>query len=75
MTLEQVVNIAKQLSPSEQVQLIERITPQIKSALMVQEKPRQSLYGIFAHLGEGPSEQDIEQVRAEMWENFPRNDI
>ena len=75
MTLDKVAELANQLSPLDQVRLIERITPQIESALISKAAPRESLHGIFAHLGPAPSEEDIAEIRKEMWANFPREDI
>jgi len=37
-----------------------------------QATPGKSLYGILAHLGPGPSEEDIAEMRREAWKNFPR---
>jgi hypothetical protein len=37
--------------------------------------PKQSLYGLWADLGIDISEEDIDQIRREMWGNFPREDI
>jgi hypothetical protein len=37
--------------------------------------PRRSLYGLCADLGPAPSAEDIDEVRREMWANFPREDI
>ncbi len=38
-------------------------------------KPLRSLYGALAHLGPAPSAEDIDEVRREMWKNFPRDDV
>lgn len=35
-------------------------------------EPRRSLYGILAHLDNDITEDDIREVRKEMWKNFPR---
>lgn len=37
--------------------------------------PRKSMLGILAHLGSAPSAEDIDEVRREVWKNFPREDI
>jgi len=42
----------------------------------VERKPqRKSLRGLWADLNISVSEEDIAEVRREMWENFPREDI
>lgn len=38
-------------------------------------KVRRSSYGVLAHLGPAPSEQDIAEAREDMMRNFPREDI
>jgi hypothetical protein len=38
-------------------------------------EPRRSLLGLWADLGVDITEEDIEEVRREMWANFPREDI
>jgi hypothetical protein len=35
----------------------------------------QSQWGAWSNLGPAPSEEDIQEVRREMWANFPRDDI
>jgi hypothetical protein len=37
--------------------------------------PRRSLYGLWANVGIDVSEGDIDEIRREMWSNFPREDI
>jgi len=75
-TLEQVVTLAMQLSPLDKIRLIEQIAPKIEQELvMTQVKPRRSLLGLCADLGSAPSAEEIDEVRREMWKNFPREDI
>lgn len=74
VTLDQVLNLAKQLSPLDRVRLIEQITPQLKRDLeAVPSKPRKSLRGIWK--GIEVTEADLAEVKAEMSSNFPREDI
>ncbi len=37
--------------------------------------PSVSLFGILAHLGPGPSDEDIDEMRREAWANFPREEF
>jgi len=37
--------------------------------------PRHSVKGLWADLNIHISEQDIDKVRGEMWDNFPREDF
>jgi hypothetical protein len=55
---------------------MERLAATLERDLVQQEKqPLESLYGLCADLGTAPSEAEIEEARAEMWKNFPREDI
>ncbi len=48
VTLEEVLNLAKKLSPMDRIRLIEQITPQIKRDLLVTApQPYQSLRDIW----------------------------
>ena len=65
VTLEKVLNLAKQLSPLDRIRLIEQITPQLKRDLVVvPSQPRKSLRGIWK--GIDISEADLAEVKAEM---------
>ena len=74
VTLEEVLNLAKQLSSLDRIRLIEQITPYLKRDLIVSpSQPRKSLRGIWK--GVDISEEEIAEVKAEMSSNFPREDI
>ena len=74
VTLEEVLNLAKQLSPLDRIRLIEQITPQLKlDFVLVSSQPRKSLRGIWKEID--LSEADLAEVKAEMSSNFPREDI
>lgn len=76
MTLEQVLNLTKQLSAIDKVRLIERIAPEIERELMTSKlAPRKSLWGLCADLGQAPAADEIDRTRQEEWANFPRNDF
>jgi hypothetical protein len=72
VTLDEVLQLAAQLSPVDKVRLIERIAPQIERELKPL-TPRESLRGIWQGLN--ITEEDIAEARREMWGNFPREDI
>jgi hypothetical protein len=70
ITLDTVLELASQLSTSDQLRLVARLS----HALADREAPRPtSTYGLLAHLGPAPSEEDIDEVRREMLANFPRD--
>jgi hypothetical protein len=76
VTLEQVISLARQLPPLEKLCLIERMAPEIERDLL-NERPsrRKSLLGLWADLGPAPSAKEIDDIRREMWADFPREDI
>lgn len=74
ITVEQVLELTKQLPLQEKVRLIERITPQINRDLRtIRRKSRKSLRGMWR--GINVTREDIDEARREMWANFPRGDI
>lgn len=74
VTLQEVLDLASLLPPLDKIRLIERIAPQIERELKAaQPAPRKSLRGLWHGLD--ISEEDISEVRREMWNNFPRDDI
>ncbi len=74
VTLKEVLDLAKQLSPLDKARLIERIAPQIEQELKVaRPTPRKSLRGLWQGLD--ITEEEIAEARCEMWGNFPREDI
>jgi len=84
VTLDQVITLARQLSPLEKIRLIEQIAPEVERHMQQQStdqpdlaepQPIRSLLGLCADLGPAPSAEDIDDVRKEMWVDFPREDI
>jgi hypothetical protein len=74
--LEEVLHLAKQLSPVDKVRLIQELTPDIERELVSHQiTPRKSLWGLCADLGQAPSADEIDEARREEWVNFPREDI
>ena len=74
VTLEEALNLVKQLSPVDKARLIERIVPDIERELKAaQPTSRKSLRGLWRGLG--ITEEEIAEARREMWSNFPREDI
>lgn len=73
VTLEEIINLVKQLNLLDKVRLIERVAPQIKRELAQKPVRRKSLRGLWR--GVDISESDITEVRRQMWGDFPRKDI
>ena len=72
ITVDKIVELTAQLSISDKLRLIERIVPQIDREVKAIRKP-QSLRGIWRGLD--ITDEDIQDIRTEMWRNFPREDI
>ena len=76
VTLDEVLELAQQLSTVDKIRLIEQVAPQIERELTAEPPtPKRSLLGTVADLGPAPSAQDIDEARREAWANFPRDDI
>jgi hypothetical protein len=74
VTLEQVLELAKKLSLKDRIHLIEQVLPEIRLSLTdADNRSRQSLRGIWR--GVDLTEEDITEIRQEMWAKFPREDI
>ncbi|HJZ45901.1 MAG TPA: hypothetical protein VKE41_02005 [Roseiflexaceae bacterium] len=78
VTLDQVLDLARKLSPRDQARLVARLAPAIEYALeqpAASPTPRTPLRGRFANLGPAPSAEEIDEARREAWANFPHEDI
>ena len=74
ISLDEVLSLAKQLSPVDKVRLFEKLAPEIERDLQAtQTTPRKSLRGLWK--GVNVTDEDIAEVRREMWANFPRSDV
>lgn len=76
LELDQIIQAARALSPSEKARLVEEVMATlVKDLAEIEQHPKKSLYGLLADLGPAPSVEDIDEVRKEVWANFPREDI
>lgn len=74
--LDEVIALALRLSALDKTRLIERLAATLEKEFQPESPaPRRSLYGILADSGTAPSNEEIDSVRREMWQNFPREDI
>ena len=78
-TLEQALSLARQLTPIEKVQLIEKIIPDVAASLEAAtvdsstvRQPLRSVHGLCADLGKAPTAEMIDENRREFLDNFPR---
>lgn len=75
-TVEEAIALMRKLSLRDQLRVMASLLPEMEQAVSEEPPPpRRSLKGILAHLGPAPSAEDIDEVRREMWANFPRDDI
>ncbi len=72
ITLDAVLRLAKRLSAVDKIRLFERLAPEIERDLQTT-KPRESLRGLWQ--GVNVTDEDIAEMRHEMWADFPRADI
>ncbi len=72
LELEQVKHLIERLSPDEKAALTEWLN-ESEEAEPTPSKPRRSLLGLWE--GVHITDEDIEEVRREMWKNFPRDDF
>lgn len=74
-TYDDVLTLAQQLSPSDKARLLEDISAALRRDLVHEAsgQPRRSLLGMWE--GVRVSDVDIDEVRREMWGEFPREDI
>ncbi|MBC7870611.1 MAG: hypothetical protein H7Y09_07205 [Chitinophagaceae bacterium] len=73
-TLEKAMALALNLSPLDKIRLVEQVMSTLEDDLReADKKPRRSLYGLWSDVS--VSSEDIDEIRREMWKNFPREDI
>lgn len=71
ISLQSVITLAQQLSPVDKVRLVEQLMTTLEHDLQAMPKaPREDLYGLWADMSIAISDEDIEAVRREMWQNF-----
>lgn len=74
VSLTQVLNLAKQLSPVDKVRLFEKLAPEIERDLQAtQTAPCKSLRGLWKSVN--ITDEDIGEVRREMWAKFSLSDL
>jgi hypothetical protein len=74
--MEQIRELAKSLSPGQQLMLIGELVANVQYNLAPDEKrPYRPVRGALKDLGPSPSAEDIDEARREAWANFPREDI
>lgn len=76
VTLEEVLRLARRLSPVDKVRLIERVAPEVERALAARQGGgNRSVFGLLKDLGPAPSAEEIDAARHESWSSFPHDDV
>ncbi len=75
ITIEQILNLAQTLKPTDRKQLIARLMTESSPVKPESATPRRPLRGLLADLGPAPSAEEIDEAKREMWGNFPREDF
>jgi hypothetical protein len=76
VTLDEVLELARRLSPVDKVRLIERVAPEVERDLTAGREGRnRSLLGLLKDLGPAPSAEEIDAARTEAWDTFPRSEV
>ena len=74
VNLDEIIKLSDQLPLADKVRLLEHLAPRIsKEYLTGVASPRKSLRGLWK--GVDITEEDIAEVRREMWAGFPRDDV
>jgi len=74
VALEKVLTLAEQLSLVDKVRLIELLAPRIQQERRARRSAgRRPLRGAWRGLD--ITEEEIAEMRRQMWENFPRQDV
>jgi hypothetical protein len=74
-TYETVYTLALQLSPTDRARLIAQLAPTLIEEAVPEKTPKRSLRGALADLNLDVSREDIDEIRRDMWADFPREDI
>ena len=72
---DELINLARLLSPDEKARLLEDISASLRQDLEATktQPPKRSLLGLWNDVA--VSDADISEAREDLWGNFPREDI
>jgi len=70
---EQIYEKVKTLPPEKQAKVLDFAESMKEGEATPVATPRKSIIGALAHLNLDVSEEDIAEMRREMWGNFPRD--
>ena len=70
-----VLDMLRQLPPHERLKVISLALPEIEKSLNAKPKPIKSMRGLWKDLRPSVSAKDIDELRQEIWKDFPRDGI
>lgn len=72
ISVDEIMEHAKMLTPTDQARLLELLAAVVSEKLQATQaaQPQRSLRGMWAKYGPGPTEEDIEEARREMWGKY-----
>jgi hypothetical protein len=70
-----VLEMLRKLPPRERLKVISQALPEIEQSLSEKPQPYHSLRGLWKDLRPAPSAKEIDEVRDEIWKDFPREDV
>jgi hypothetical protein len=74
MTLEEtIIDAIRSLSPDQQREVLQHVNRLREEH--AQKKPLKSIKGLWSDLQVSVTAEDIDELRREMWKNFPRIDL
>jgi hypothetical protein len=71
---EAILEKVRTLPPEKQSELLD-FAEFLQARLPTPKRPKRSLRGLWSKFGINISEEEIAELRREMWKNFPREDI
>jgi hypothetical protein len=73
-TQQAILDAVSTLDPEKQEAVLV-YAKQLNDKPSTEKPPMMNVYGLWAHLNTNTAAEDIDEVRKEMWKNFPRDDF
>jgi hypothetical protein len=67
-----VLEMLRKLPPRERLKVISQALPEIEQSLAKENKPHKSMRGLWKDLSPSISAEEIDAVRRDIWQDFPR---
>lgn len=72
ISVDEIMELTKKLAPADQARLLELLAAVVSAKLQATQatQPRQLLRGMWAKYGPGPTAEEIDEARREMWGEY-----